>query len=299
MKSYRFFILIMVCLWLASCNNLPVKNTLIKQTIEVDGKNREYILYLPGKLPLKSPLLIAIHGYTDNDSSFMQHTSLNKIANENGFAVCYPQGLRDSSGKTFWQVGYSFHRNEKVDDVRFLSYLTSNLQKQYGFDPDRTFVTGMSNGGDMCILLACKRPELFKAVAAVSGCMMQVNYDSCASAIPIPVMMINGTADSITWWNGDLNDRQHYGPYLQVRSTFNFFVRKNGCTEKTTDTIPDIHPNDKSFIIVEKHSGGVNNNKVWLYTVVNGGHDWIGKTGNMDVQASEEIWKFFRFNWEK
>ena len=32
---------------------------------------------------------------------------------------------------------------------------------------------------------------------------------------------------------------------------------------------------------------------MWLYKVIGGGHDWPGSYGNMDVNISEEIWKFF------
>jgi len=286
-------LIISFCLVTASCSNLPRNEILEKMNIVVDGKNREYIIYIPRGLKPLSPLVVAIHGYTDNDTAFMNYTGLNQVAAINGFAVCYPQGVTDSSGKTFWQVGYSFHKNEDVDDVRFISTLTERLQKKYGFDSGRTFVTGMSNGGDMCILLACRRPDLFKAAAPVSGCMMKVNYDSCNSTVPIPVFMINGTNDKITWWDGDPDDLQHYGPYLPALTTFDFFVRKNQCTEFTTDTIPDINVADSSYIISKRYSGGINGNQVWLYTVVNGGHDWIGKGGNMDLSASEEIWKFF------
>ena len=33
--------------------------------------------------------------------------------------------------------------------------------------------------------------------------------------------------------------------------------------------------------------------RVRLYTVHGGGHDWTGAWGNMDIDASEEIWDFF------
>ena len=36
------------------------------------------------------------------------------------------------------------------------------------------------------------------------------------------------------------------------------------------------------------------NFEVWLYEVVNGGHDWPGSNGNMDIESSYEIWKFFK-----
>ena len=46
-------------------------------------------------------------------------------------------------------------------------------------------------------------------------------------------------------------------------------------------------------MISHKNTNGVNNNEVWLYEVVNGGHDWPGAYGNMDINSSEEIWNFF------
>ena len=33
--------------------------------------------------------------------------------------------------------------------------------------------------------------------------------------------------------------------------------------------------------------------EVWLYEVVNGGHDWPGASGNFDINASVDIWNFF------
>lgn len=278
------------CFLISACTT---RSALTKKAIEIDGVKRDYILYIPEGIASNPPFVVALHGYTDNDSSFMDYSGLNEIADKNGFAVCYPQGLKDSLGNTFWQVGYSFHKKEKVDDVKFLSELTVSLQKTYGFNSERTFVTGMSNGGDMCILLACRRPDLFRAVAPVVGCMMKVNLDSCRSSLPVPVFMINSTADKITWWDGDMNDTQHYGPYLPVPETFEFFVGKNKCTESVTDTIPDINTVDSSYVVTRKYSGGINGNQVWLYSVIQGGHDWPGRSGNMDFNASEEIWKFF------
>ena len=293
LMNIKYFFLA-ICIFTSGCKYSSSSSTLKKLNIEVDGKKREYILYIPKGLPSNSPLVIALHGYTDNANAFMNYTGLNQVADKNGFAVCYPQGLVDSSRNTFWQVGYSFHRNEKVDDVKFLTILTKHLQSEYGFNPNETFATGMSNGGDMCIMLACKKPDLFKAVAPVVGCMMKTVFDSCNSSIPIPVFMINGTNDKITWWDGDIYDSQGYGIYYSVKTTFDFFVRKNNCTKVLIDTLPNIGLNDNSYVISTKYTSGLNGNQVWLYSVINGGHDWIGKGGNMDMNASEVIWDFFK-----
>ena len=41
------------------------------------------------------------------------------------------------------------------------------------------------------------------------------------------------------------------------------------------------------------YTGGIGGNEVWLYKVINGGHDWPGASGNMDINSSQEIIDFF------
>ena len=61
----------------------------------------------------------------------MNNSNMNLIADKNGFVVCYHQGLIDDMGYAFWNIGYSFHLNETVDDVEFLSELAHFLQMEY------------------------------------------------------------------------------------------------------------------------------------------------------------------------
>jgi polyhydroxybutyrate depolymerase len=71
-------------------------------------------------------------------------------------------------------------------------------------------------------------------------------------------------------------------------------VDKNDCTTVVNETLPDIDPSAESIIVTEKHQNGINNNEVWYYEVAGGGHDWPGAWGNMDIDAGEEAWLFFR-----
>ena len=136
------------------------------------GLNREYYLFLPDSMEVDSPLLFVFHGYSGSASGIMNYSGLNQIADENGFAVCYPQGLIDDWNYSFWNVGYDWHVDETVDDVGFIISLTQNLQAEYNLSTDNIFSTGMSNGGDMSYLLACEASEIFRAIAPVAGCMM-------------------------------------------------------------------------------------------------------------------------------
>jgi polyhydroxybutyrate depolymerase len=288
----KYFISVAFCFCLFSFGSQKGSN-LVKGKIKVGGKQREYILHIPAKLPENSPLLFVIHGYTDNAENMMNTTGFNAIADENKFAVCYPQGLIDQNGKTFWEVGYSFTKNMKVNDVEFLTGLAAYLQKKYRLSAARTFATGHSNGADMSVMLACKAPDVFKAVAPVCGSIMKSVFEESLNSKPIPVFMINSTADKTTWWNGDMPNNQGYGPYLSTPELLKFFVEKNKCTQVNVDTLPDTNKQDSSFVISERHFNSINGNEVMFYKVVNGGHDWPGWSGNMDINASREIWDFF------
>ena len=262
------------------------------QTFNINNDTRQYYLYAPDSLEPDAPLLFVLHGYTSSASTIMNYSSMNTIAEENGFVACYPQGLIDGQGNRFWNVGYDFHPNETVDDVGFLSALASYLQQEYDLSSHNTFCTGMSNGGEMSYMLACQASDIFKGIASVTGIMFESFYKNCDPS-PIPILEIHGTLDDTNWWKGDPNNKGGWGPYIGIDEGIDFWKNINHCTQTTIDTLPDRFPSDGSFVITEKHSNGINNNDVWLYKVVNGGHGWPGSGGNMDIDAGQEVWRFF------
>jgi len=254
---------------------------------------REYIYYAPSDLQKGAPLVFVLHGYTGDASSIQHYAGMNAIADQYGFAVCYPRGTVDYRGNRFWNVGYDFHSGVTVDDVEYLVQLANYLQNQHQLSPQNTFVTGMSNGGEMCYLLACKAPSIFKAIAPVAGMMLQTFFNSCDSTRPIPIFEIHGTNDQINRFNGDITGNDGWGAYPDIPFTINYWVRSNGCTSYQIDTLPNINTEDDSFVICEKYLNGINDNQVWFYKIINGGHDWPGSTGNKDMETSRQIWSFF------
>lgn len=257
-------------------------------TIIVDGYLRHYILYLPEKLPDKAPLVFVFHGYSGSAKNTMESIKMNDIAKKNGFAVCYPEGLTDQNGNTFWQVGYLFHRNLKINDLNFIRILVSKLQSKYKLSTENLFMTGFSNGGDLCNLLACKTNGIFKAMAPIISCIMKQTFDSCNTTKPIPVLMLNGTKDSVTFWNGDMSNLQGYGPYLPTKDMFDFRIAQNDCEFSKRDTLYNTQVKQDSYVIKEEFINNITNNQVWMYTVVNGDHGFP-KYLNLE----QEIWNFF------
>ena len=273
--------------------NIDDGSCIIPLTFDFDGLEREYLLYTPENLPNNAPLVFVLHGYTGSAQGIMDYSGMNEVAEENGFAVCYPQGTTDQYDNTFFNVNYAFQNNPTVDDVGFIVALAEYLQNTHQLSTTNTFSTGMSNGGDMSYRLACEASSTFRAIAPVAGLIMQDIYNSCSPENPVPVFETHGTEDDISWYEGDPFNEDGWGAYLDIPSTIDFFVNQNNLTDVEFSELPDADPNDGSTIESYIYTSPNSNNEVWLYKVIDGGHDWPGAWGNMDVNISEEIWKFF------
>jgi len=276
---------------LGSNENFSQYQTLDEYTYEIDGRTRRYFLHLPENLSKNAPLVFVLHGYGGSAKGMIKFSQMNPVADKNGFAVCYPQGNFGNDNKNSWNAGYS---NDDVDDIKFLSSLAHYLQNKYNLSSENTFCTGMSNGADMSYRLACQKPDIFSAAAPVAGCLMESTHKTCIATNPVPILEIHGTTDPITHWKGDPDYSEKYGGYLSIEETVDFWVKKNKCTLLSIDTLQDINIKDGSIVVTKKYAGGIDNHQVWLYTLVGGKHDWPGSWGNMDIIASEEIWKFFK-----
>ena len=229
----------------------------------------------------------------------MEYSDMNAIADREGFMVIYPQGTKDTAGNTFFNVGYEFHQDSKIDDVSFIRNLFTLLSEEYGLKRKKGFATGMSNGGDMSYLLACTSSDLFTAVAPVAGVMMKDTLESCNPEKKIPIFEIHGTKDSISKFEGDMNNEDKWGAYYDLPSTIEFWVNKHALNEKETIQLKNKNTEDGTTITFERYWSDESQREVWFYIVNGGNHTWPGMTGlfgrtaNQDINTAEEIWKFF------
>ena len=274
-----------IALAIAASSQHAVSQT-IERTLKSQGEMREYKLHIPVGLPDNAPLVIALHGYGSTNAP--ERFGMDAAADRHGFAVCYPLGVKDRKGKTCWNVGYPFQEDMKMDDIRFLRQLVRHLQKEYGFSKKNVFCTGMSNGGDMCYVLASRCPGLFTALAPVAGFMSVCTLREDKSQAAVPLLEIHGTMDRTTRWEGDLDNEGGWGAYLPVPVAVQYFAAKGKCTRYECDTLAG---NTSSINKVARHiySNGTDGTEVWLYECIGGKHSW-SKTG---VDTCETIWEFF------
>lgn len=262
--------------------------------LEHDGLPRSYHLHAPRDRPASAPLVMVLHGYGGTGDDMRTRYGWVELADREGFAVCFPEGTRDDRGRTFWNVGYEPHLGSEVDDTGFIVALVGHLQERHGLDAERTFATGLSNGGDLSIQLAARSPGTFAAIGPVVGTMMDDLYRACDPSIPTPMIAFNGTDDGITRFDGDLRNADGWGAYRSTPEVIELWSGLLGTTEVETVRLPDRAPQDGSVVEFERHHGADHGGELHFYRIVGGGHDWPGAHGNRDVDATVLIWSFFK-----
>lgn len=268
-----------------------VKERCERYTMKNQGLEREYYLYRPEGLKAGAPLVIVLHGY--GGSALKGKKAMMDVADKNGFAVCYPQGIKDPKGKPGWNVRYPSQEGMKTDDVKFLIALSKELQKRFDLSPKNTFLTGMSNGGDIIYLIAMRAPKAFKAMASIAGLQFNWMETEYSYKHPLPFMEVHGTQDRTSEWLGDPGNKGGWGAYIPVPAAVSRIIAVNGCTEEYVTELPRREGRNQVTLYQFKAGKpavkGGRPTEVWLYKVEGGGHSWSDK----DMDTCSEIWRFF------
>lgn len=233
------------------------------------------------------PLVVVLHGY--GGKALGDGLRFIELADLHGFAVCWPQGAEDGTGHSCWNVGYPFQADYRIDDTAYLRRLVQHLQNDYGLSRRNVFLTGMSNGGEMCYKMAAEHPETFSAIASIAG--LTLTSMSTDYRRPIPFMEVHGTADKTSAWDGDPQNKGGWGAYLSVPSAVSHIVSANRCVALSTTEIPAEHKR----VILHHFTEGIPSRKggpsseVLLYEVRGGDHSWSERY----IPTCDLIWEFF------
>jgi polyhydroxybutyrate depolymerase len=264
------------------------------------GRERCYTLYVPaGYDPARpAPLVVSLHGFFSNPESHALITGWNKLADQEGFVVAYPQG---TSWPQRWNAGAAW--NAGVDDVQFFRDMLDDLSGAAAVDPSRVYVNGFSNGGGMAVQIACQAADQVAAIGTVAAAV--VDLPDCAPSRPVPVIAFHGTADPLVpYEGGDMRGRPLREGAEGTRAPTHFvgaeewtakWAEGNGCTPQP-ESIPP-----QGDVRGKRYTGCGQDADVVLYTIEDGGHTWpggvpiplVGKTSH-DIDATEEMWRFFQ-----
>ncbi len=251
-----------------------------------DGRERTFILDVPRNLKPGAPLVMVFHGFTGSAKDMRELTGFAKVSEEHGFVAVYPEGTRDSKGRSFFNVGYEFHRDQTVDDVRFARSLAERLTRDLGLDSRAVFATGFSNGGDMSFFLGAQREPFVAAIAPVAGTMMESWAKDFRPARRIPVLAVNVKDDRTTRWDGDMRNRDGWGAYLGTEAVLDLWVK--GLALERSE-----HSDVTRTIELQRWSTASDATEARLYVLGAGDHHWPRNLGDERETTAEAIWRFF------
>jgi len=276
------------------------------QSLLHQNRERQYIVHLPAGYDGEStlPVVFVLHGGGGSAQVTQNFTQMNPVADAEGFLAVYPQGFTENSSGFVWADGRGTAADAQgIDDVGFIGKLIDSLGVQYNIDSTRLYACGFSNGGFMTQRLACELDGRFAAIGSL-GCSMDVQlFADCAPEAPLPMLFVAGTADPFVPCEGGFMNI-NVEPIVPVDTAVQFWVRHNDCqTAEPVADLPNIVVEDNSTAQQLDFTDCECGAEVRFFRLIGAGHTWAGVENpaiepllgetNEDIEASEELWRFF------
>jgi polyhydroxybutyrate depolymerase len=162
------------------------------RTLQLDGHQRRYEVYVPANARPGAPVVFMFHGGSGNGEKFLNISGWREQADATGLIAVFPTGERyritETGGlSTRWATFGILDEIEEAetppaDDVAFVDEMLSDLDAGLSVDRQRIYASGFSNGAGMTARLAVDRSETFAAVAFSAGGLSSVH--SPVRAVP-------------------------------------------------------------------------------------------------------------------
>jgi polyhydroxybutyrate depolymerase len=296
-----------------------------KQTysLEVDGSNRQFIVYRPETLEAEAevPVVFMFHGSGQSGEQFYKESGWVDKADEEGFMVVFPTALKYHvfsdekivNGKlqtnvaayqTKWNsyelaglFDPEFPPQTAADDLAFTDSMLEFLDENYAVDNDRIYATGFSNGAQFTMRLAVERSDVFAAFAPTSGGRIPdevIAKIEASSQKPDlrPVVQVIGANDAKANYASGVDvfstDESAASDGNAIKDNYiaNYLVLEQLEDEYTYEALQ----NSAHFTYSESTEGA--DNEFQIYVVGGMGHIYPNGN-NIRVDAADIFWSFF------
>lgn len=296
----------------------PAPGLRADNTLSVAGTTRYFDYYVPPALPEDAPLLILLHGGTQNKGAVIDGSTGSSgwlsVAESEGVLLVVPNGTGADGDPNAMSAYWNDCRSDQAsgpsaDDVAFIAALIDWAMNEPSLivDENRVYVAGASNGGMMSYRAALELGDRIAGIAAFIA-NNPVNLDpACEAAVneadpaPVSVFICNGTADVLMPFHGGAVALGSGGQVASSLETRDFWRARNATTQPLPPVVyPDIDPTDNSTVVGASYVGGNGGAAVSWLTVLAGGHSmpsllfFSAGAQNHDIEGAAVAWGFLQ-----
>jgi poly(hydroxyalkanoate) depolymerase family esterase len=278
-------------------------DTLPGQFIDASHTNaagtRNYKLYVPSSYTGTQavPLVVMLHGCTQDPVDFAKGTQMNQLAEEMHCLVVYPAQSKQANAQRCWNWFSAIDQTRDQGEPSIIAGITREVMASHQVDPGQVYVAGLSAGGAMATIMGTLYPELYAAVGVHSGLPFASAHDLPSALAAMKGKFgrpqAQGKSIPIIVFHGDKDTTVHpaNGDELIARGT------QHGAKEIVIEPgrVPDGHAYTRT---VHQRADGTPQAEQWL--IHGAGHAWSGGsargsyTDAKGPDASREMMRFFR-----
>jgi polyhydroxybutyrate depolymerase len=282
--------LLLLTICLVGISSLTAAQVVRQDSLVIESYQRSFVTVADSIQPGAS-IFFVLHGSGGNAAEMRTETKmLELVAKKSNIILVYPNGY-----KTFWNECRKASTAEanllNINEQAFFKAMINHCATNFKADTNKVFVIGYSGGGHMAFKLAQTMPQAIKGIATICSNLPTPDNNDCAvTTRPLKVMLINGTADDVSPYNGGLMNTGNLklGTVQSVQETLAYWVKVNGISKKPK-TFKTIIPQSGATEMVITSYQQKRKQPVVLYTIVGGKHN-IPK----GLDAFVTAWTFFK-----